>query len=66
MRVLETAAHMLAPYAAVLYKHQQMQVVRGLLQQLLPARVVDAALERMCQGGNSVVSLFVPSHHNMQ
>lgn len=55
---METAAHMLAPYAAVLYKYQQITVTKGLLHQLLPARVVDAAIERLGLGNFSAADLF--------
>lgn len=60
--MIEAAAHMLAPYAAILYKHQQLQVTRSLLQQLLPPRVVAAAIERISQGGNSAADVFVNAH----
>jgi hypothetical protein len=42
---------MLAPYAAVLYKFQQASSARQMLRQLLPARVVDAAIDRINLGG---------------
>lgn len=63
---LRTVCSMLAPYAAVLYKYQQMQSTRAMLEQLLPPRVVAAAIDRLSIGGNSAVDLFVPTHHEMQ
>lgn len=57
---------MLAPYAAVLYKYQQMQSTRAMLEQLLPPRVVAAAIDRLSIGGNSAVDLFVPTHNELQ
>jgi hypothetical protein len=59
-----TVANMLAPYAAVMYKHQQTQSTRSLLERLLPPRVIAAAIERLSVGGNSLVDLFVPTHHS--
>ncbi|WIA22829.1 hypothetical protein OEZ86_009778 [Tetradesmus obliquus] len=56
--LLETAAHMLAPYAAVLYKFQQATAAKQLLRQMLPARVVDAAIERINQGGFGAADPF--------
>lgn len=66
MHLLRTVANMLAPYAAVLYKHSQIQSARGMLEQLLPARVVAAAIGRLSVGGNSAVDVFVPAHHDLQ
>jgi hypothetical protein len=53
---------MLAPYAAVLYKYQQIQSTRLLLQQLLPPRVVAAAIDRLSIGGSGLVDAFGPTH----
>jgi hypothetical protein len=64
MHLICTVAHILAPYAAVMYKHQQIQSTRALLEQMLPPRVVAAAIERLSFGGNSLVDLFVPTHHS--
>lgn len=63
---IRTVANMLAPYAAVLYKYQQIQSTRGMPEQLLPPRVVAAAMDRLSAGGNSAVDVFVPTHHDFQ
>jgi hypothetical protein len=49
---------MLAPYAAVLYKFQQATAAKQMLRQMLPPRVVDAAIERINQGGFGAADPF--------
>lgn len=56
--LLETAAAMLAPYAAVLYKFEQATTAKLMLRQMLPPRVVDAAIERINQGGFGAADPF--------
>ncbi|KAF8066319.1 hypothetical protein HT031_002642 [Scenedesmus sp. PABB004] len=51
MARLAAAAQLLAPYAALLAKHEQAGRTRGLLHQLLPARVVRAAIDRVAGAG---------------
>jgi hypothetical protein len=66
MHLIRTVANLLAPYAAVLFKYQQIQSTRSMLEQLLPARVVAAAIDRLSIGDNSLVNLFVPTHQDVQ
>lgn len=64
MQLLEMAANMSAPYAAVMFKYEQIQATRQLMARVLPERVVDAAVQRLQLGGLSAADLFVPTHQN--
>lgn len=66
LQLIRTVANMLAPYAAVLYKFQQIQSTRLLLQHLLPPRVVAAAIDRLSIGGSGLVDAFGPTHVDLQ
>lgn len=45
---------MLAPYAAMLHKHQQLQATHHVLGLLLPPNVVSAVQERVGWGNNTL------------
>jgi hypothetical protein len=66
MHLIRTVANLVAPYAAVLFKYQQIQSTRSMLEQLLPTRVVAAAIDRLAIGGSSLNNLFVPTHQDVQ